>query len=312
MQYIVVGVCTCKRPKMLANCLKSLAEQIVDPSILMEVLVVDNEESPNNRPIYDAVSSHSPHRMHYVHQPRRGISFARNTVLDKASEFGADWIAFIDDDETADPHWVAELLSPEYCDTAVLEGRQCFVHPEAAPFWFVAKPALKDPAKEGTELKTTITANVRFSIKLVEAGLRFNEDLGFMGGEDVDFFTRAREIGFKIKHTSRAVTHEVIHVERVTLLGYAYRQYWYGAADILFLRNSKGIWWVLGRKVPAVVVNIIFGVVEMMISPLFLLRGHVRWRRQFLRGMKKMMKASGRAAALIGFVPRPYRNIVGS
>ena len=312
MEYIVVGVCTCRRPKMLMKCLESLAEQIVAPSIVMEIVVVDNEEAPRNKPISDLVAFYAHPRMHYIHQPRRGISFARNAVLDKASELGADWIAFIDDDEIADPNWIAELLSPDYRDTPVLEGRQCFIRPEAPPFWLVAKPALRDPAKEGKELNTTITANVRFSIELVRAGLRFNEDLGFMGGEDVDFFSRARNLGFRIRHTSRAITHEAIHPERVTLFGYAYREYWYGASDVLSLRNSKGIWWTLGRKLPAVISNMIIGLTEMIISPFFLLRGQLRWKRQFLRGVKKMMKGLGRAAALIGVIPKPYRNVVGS
>ena len=294
------------------KCLQSLAEQIADPSIILEILVVDNEEQPNNKPIFDSVSSYSPYRMHYLHQPKRGISFARNAVLEKAAELAPNWVAFIDDDETAEPNWVIELLSPEYRDTPVLEGRQCFVRPEALPFWFVAKPPLKDPAREGKELKTTITANVRFSIDLVHAGLRFNEDLGFMGGEDVEFFTRARKRGFTIRHTSRAVTHEAIHLERVTLWGFAYREYWYGASDIASLRNARGIWWAIGRRLPVVITNMLIGSVEMMISPVFLVRGTIKWKRQFLRGLKKMMKGLGRAAGLIGVMPKPYRNIVGS
>ena len=56
----------------------------------------------------------------------------------------------------------------------------------------------------------------------------------------------------------------------------------------------------------------LIGGVEMMISPVFLVRGTIKWKRQFLRGLKKMMKGLGRAAGLIGVMPKPYRNIVGS
>ena len=43
----------------------------------------------------------------YVHAPARNISIARNAALDAAQ---APLVAFIDDDETATPLWLAALL----------------------------------------------------------------------------------------------------------------------------------------------------------------------------------------------------------
>src|SRR5262245_55713466 len=193
---VVIGVCTCRRPMMLRACLVSLAAQIAPAGFELSILVVDNEPEPNNRGVADAFRQVCPFPVHYVHQPRRGIAVARNAIIDKAMALGAAWIAMLDDDETAEPDWIVRLMEPEYIDVPVLSGRQILVYPEARPFW--AQDDSKLP-KEGEALPTSTTTNVRFSAALPRSGLRFDEGFGLTGGEDRDYFCRAREMGFDIR-----------------------------------------------------------------------------------------------------------------
>jgi succinoglycan biosynthesis protein ExoM len=139
-QRVAICVCTYRRPQMLQRCLDSLARQVVDKGIEIEIVVVDNEPEPNNRDaVIGFVNEWTAPRFHYVLQPKRGIAAARNATLDEALELNADWIAFIDDDATAASDWIAPLMAPEYRDTPILLGGIIYDCPDAAPFWVTGK-----------------------------------------------------------------------------------------------------------------------------------------------------------------------------
>jgi len=121
-EHLVVGICTYARPVLLTACLESLARQSVPAGLAVSIAVVDNEPQPVRRALVSGFADRCPFPVHYVHQPRRGIAPARNAILDRAGELQADWIAMIDDDETAAPDWIEKLMAPEYRETPVLWG----------------------------------------------------------------------------------------------------------------------------------------------------------------------------------------------
>lgn len=213
---VVVAVCTCCRPVLVANCLTSLAQQQIPQDIAFSILVIDNEAAANNEAAVSKFSEGCPFPVHYIHEPRRGIPMARNAAIRSAVELGADWIAMLDDDETADPDWIAMLMSPEYRDTPILYGRHVVVYPQNCKW--VVRGNKANGYVEGQSLETAGTQNVRFSRSVAES-LSFDESFGFMPGEDVDFFTRARQNGFEIKRTLRAVTRELAHASKITYFG---------------------------------------------------------------------------------------------
>jgi GT2 family glycosyltransferase len=91
-------ICTRDRVDALALCLQRIREQISPPG---EVVVVDNSADGSAR----AVCAADP-AIVYVHEPRPGLSIARNAGLKAASKA---LIAFTDDDVEPHPRWLAEI-----------------------------------------------------------------------------------------------------------------------------------------------------------------------------------------------------------
>ena len=97
---MTVVICTRDRPLGLSATLASLQQQ-TDPDF--QVLVVENGSSPESGRIVEKLGHP---RCEYVVEPRPGLSRARNRALDAVR---ADLVAWIDDDEVADPDWVHRL-----------------------------------------------------------------------------------------------------------------------------------------------------------------------------------------------------------
>lgn len=96
-----VVISTRDRAPQLAGCLKKLAGQDYPD---FEVIVVDNAPTTDE---VQAVVAEAPLDCRYVREDRPGLSWARNAGVAAAH---GDLIAFLDDDEVADPYWLAELL----------------------------------------------------------------------------------------------------------------------------------------------------------------------------------------------------------
>jgi GT2 family glycosyltransferase len=95
---ISLVICTRDRPETLRTCLQSLAKQRSSPG---EVIVVDNSALASAKPICALVSG-----VIYVHEPRPGLSRARNAGVRAAT---GQIIAFTDDDVEPHPGWLAEV-----------------------------------------------------------------------------------------------------------------------------------------------------------------------------------------------------------
>lgn len=304
-----ICICTCKRPMMLGNCLRSLGRMIIPANIEPYIIIIDND--PNGG-AYEAIASFggiSPHLVFALHEPRRGIARARNAALGAAEAMGMDWIAFIDDDETADEGWLAALMAHEYRHVPVLMGRQMPIYPSPLPFWAVPRERRARP--EGRRLDCAYTNNVRFSIDLVKAGLRFDERLGLMGGEDSEFFYAAHRAGFEIRQTQRALTYEVMHPARLSYIAQSQRAYWIAASNLRRGIMARGKARTALTKLHTIPVSMALGAIELAISPLFAVAGLRRFKRRAIAGGANIAKGMGRIAAMLGRLPEPYKHVVG-
>jgi GT2 family glycosyltransferase len=115
--HITVVVCTREHPGELARCLDSL---LVQQYPAFRVLVVDN--APVSGATAEVVSSAARRGpVDYLVEPKAGLSFARNAAVQAAP---GQILAWIDDDEVADPHWLAEVARAlhDHPDADVVSG----------------------------------------------------------------------------------------------------------------------------------------------------------------------------------------------
>jgi GT2 family glycosyltransferase len=96
---LTVIVCTRDRGEALATCLTALEQQSSPPG---EIVVVDNSADANAAGVCAARPT-----VRYVHEPRPGLSFARNAGIAAGS---GRLVAFTDDDVTPRANWTAEIV----------------------------------------------------------------------------------------------------------------------------------------------------------------------------------------------------------
>ena len=211
-----VGVCTFRRPAV-AETLASLARQVLPPGRRLRAIVADNDETPSAQArVREAAATHGL-TVHYVHAPARNISIARNACLDAAS---AGWLAFLDDDETASPGWIAALnAEADHGGWDAVLGPVKAVYGEEAPRWVAAGDFHSTaPVQVGGRILKGYAGNVLIRREAVaQRGLRFDEALGRQGGEDDDFFYRLTDSGGRIGFAPEAVAYEAVPPARASL-----------------------------------------------------------------------------------------------
>ena len=144
-------------------------------------------------------------------------------------EAGGEWVAFFDDDQLAEPDWIAALLALADRRGAKLVGGRVVldlppgVDRPLAPFTRTLLGAsVGMPAERRYDRKTTPGAgNLMVHRSVFAAAGNFDPDLGNRG-EDTDLFLRALDAGFDAWYTPEAVVHHVIPAERLET-AYLYR-----------------------------------------------------------------------------------------
>jgi len=104
---VSIVIPTQRRPEPLARAVRSTFGQTGLAPDALELIVVDNDQTPSARALVEALAAEAPFPVRYVHEPRPGVANARNAGVAQVS--GA-LIAFLDDDEEASPGWLAALV----------------------------------------------------------------------------------------------------------------------------------------------------------------------------------------------------------
>lgn len=219
-----IGICTYRRP-MVVDTLLSLFRLDVPQRVSVRLIVADNDAEPSARALIDSLRERSPFPIRYVHCPKSNISIARNACL---SECEADFLAFIDDDETAPANWLTELLktAQETHADAVL-GPVTALYANDAPGWMKKGDFHSTrPVWVGGEIITGYTCNtlLRMASPAVN-GRRFALSLGQSGGEDTHFFTNMHLDGGRIAYSENALLTEPVPQSRASLMWLAKRRF---------------------------------------------------------------------------------------
>lgn len=216
MNPISICVCTCRRPALLARLLDSLADQ--QGVSELHVVVVDNDPAGSARPVVEqAGACHPELAIDYAIEPIPGISFARNRSVAMAR---GELVAFIDDDEEAELHWLEQLLATlrQSGADAVL-GPVLPVYPEGTPAWVVRSGFFERPrCATGTALAANQCRMGNVLIRRHWLGdTPFDPALARSGGEDSDFFLRIVAAGARVVWCDSASVSELVPPERQKL-----------------------------------------------------------------------------------------------
>lgn len=206
---IDIGVCTFRRPE-LADTLRSLDAMEMPAGFDIRIIVADNDDTPTARDLVAALSRELTVPIHYRHAPARNISIARNACLDAST---ADFVAFIDDDETATPQWLAELVAmAQQSGVAVVLGPVRARYRPDAPDWMRRGDFHSTlPVWVRGEIRTGYTCNVL--LRMGSDSLRsrrFSLARGQTGGEDTEFFDQMHKAGGRIAFAPKAWVDEVV------------------------------------------------------------------------------------------------------
>jgi GT2 family glycosyltransferase len=240
---IAVCVCTCDRVHSLQKLLKVLSDMelgSLEPSELFFV-VVDNRPDGRAQAACNQAQARLPGPLYFAEEPERGISFARNRATSTALAYGADFIAFIDDDDLPRPDWLARLVDRQRLTGADLvhgiwQVPDNLSIPRSLRGIKFLKPPDFDQINRWGSLIGAATCNVLISSKVIEhlgqAGPVFRPEFALTGAGDTDFFIRVRAAGFSIAIARESIVFRDWTAERLTWRGVLRRAFRIGSTSM--------------------------------------------------------------------------------
>jgi succinoglycan biosynthesis protein ExoM len=222
---ISVCICTYRRPSGLEECLRSIWRQEV--SVPFEVVVVDDDPRQGAavcaammQPLF--AQKNVPFT--YLRAGHRNIALARNAAV--AQSHGS-LIAFIDDDEKADPCWLECLATTlrTYGADAVI-GSVIPLFPDGFPDWIRRSGIFHRPCPPtGVRLQSRDCRTGNVLARREMFATPFEAQLGRIGGEDTLLFRQMERAGAVIRSCAEAVVYETQEVCRCSLQWQIRREY---------------------------------------------------------------------------------------
>ena len=224
---ITVIICTYDRCQSLKKTIESVSAQTLSNACAWEILVVDNNSSDETRQVVEDFRSKYPERFRYICESQQGVSRARNAGILAAR---GKILAFIDDDETADPKWLEKLTSNLHSgEWAGAGGRVLPPSDFSPPGWLSLKSSFAkgplaafDLGSEAGQLnEPPFGANMAFRREVFGKLGSFRTDLGRTGNnlisnEDTEFGRRVMAAGLYLRYEPSAVTFHPVESRRLT------------------------------------------------------------------------------------------------
>lgn len=297
MSDVVIAIASFRRPKGLARLLKGIGA--LDTDAKVTVLVADNDDAGRQ-----AMRVCADHRANYrwpldaILVAERGIASARNALVARVLErHPCDFVAMLDDDEVPEAGWLDALLRMQKHTAADAVGgtvKRVFERDPGA--WAMHCDGVSDVIyPDGPIANLENTANLLLRRSLLEAmpGPWFDTAFSFTGGEDRDFFVRAKQAGARFAWAADAVVKDFVPPSRANLRWALSRAYSAGNSDMrVFLKHGPDFAAKLneaGRIVGALLLNPVLFVI-LAFDP----NRRVRPLRKFARALGKIAAISGR------------------
>jgi len=233
-------ICTHNREQYLGAAIDSLLEQDFSS---YEVIVVDNGSSDRTPAIVEAKLSNP--RLRYLHEPKLGLSIARNAGFQAAK---GEILAYLDDDAIASPGWLTALWEA-YQDNdnlAIAGGKVTLIWPEntTPPPWLSEGLAGNLGAYNLGEERTLITQpgltprGLNYSIRrsFLEQIGGFDVNLGRVGknllsNEELHMTELALNQGWQVAYLPKAIVAHNVAPERLHKSWFLQRGWWQGVSE---------------------------------------------------------------------------------
>ncbi len=301
---IVVCVPCFRRPEHLRRTLRSLADQRTDRRFA--VVMVENDASAcGSVPVAGEFLQGGGLSGLCVVEPRQGNCHAINAAFETAQTIfpAASYCLMIDDDEIASPDWLEEMVrSAEETGADVIGGPVLQRFDDEVKQGLQRHPAFR-PAYDASGPVPIIYGCGNCLIKRSTfdrlSSPAFDPRFNFLGGGDVDFFTRCRRSGMKFHWVAEAVITETVPDNRTRASWIALRGLRIGAINYHVQRKVAQTPWLrvrLGTKVLAQLPLSLFRAVRLYLT-----------ERRTLIALHPMIVAAGGLLAAFGIEPQPYK-----
>lgn len=279
---VLVCVTTCLRPKMLAALLESLAATKLPPAHEVRLLVLDNDANKSAEAVFAGQTF--PFSARYAVEPTRGLCAVRNRALDEAKAEKADFLAFVDDDQTVDENWLCALLDGmEESGADAINGFVEDIYENGKPWWVRPNKMQREAGVKKVHDGLAIGLSLMKSRLFWD--LRFDMRFNFVGAEDYDYSTRALRRGFVMAVTGKAYAKSIVPPEGATLRNYFRTQWQRQTGYVLSHRLADGYWKTL-RFLPK-------GAVKFCKGLLYCVLGLLLGKKVLAKGIKNLVAGSG-------------------
>lgn len=301
---IIVCIPTFRRPAGLKRTLESLAAQA--QAERFAVIVVENDaEKLEGKEVAEAMFASLALSGIAIIERKQGNCSAINTAFRTARDGfpAAEFFLMIDDDEEASPTWLAGMIKTARSSGADLVGGpvvRCFVG--NAPSSLQKHPLFYSTiTRSGATGSLHGTGNCLIRRRVLDAigeptlDPRFN----FLGGGDMDFFTRCRLKGFKSYWNEDAKVFETVPAQRTKAQWVLRRSITTGVINYTIDQKRypglRGGAWLLLKNLVSL------AIAPFRAAKALLATGH------WLSASHPLCLSIGRNLAALGLAPTPYK-----
>ncbi len=297
----VVCIPTFRRPDWLKRTLASVAQQVTEFGFA--VVVVDNDAA---NPVGADIAREFLQEKDLPHavfvEENQGNVFAINRAFGEAmtSFPDAEFFLMIDDDEMALPGWLARIVDLARRERADIVGGPVLRQFEGEasegirqhPLFF----SIDGPSRQLDQIHGSGNCLMRRHVFETLGTPFFDPRFNFLGGGDMDFFTRCRKAGFSTWWCADAVVHEFVPAARISPGFLMTRSIRTGSINYVIDR-TRGM-----PAAKAVLKNVVSFALSFIRAAVLLAK-----TRRMLPASHPILVSIGRTYAALGFLPEPYK-----
>lgn len=303
ISYVLLSLCTFKRPNIFRKCLESIANLELPQNIKVGLLIIDNDEMASAKNLVDEYREILNFDIHYFVEQKRGLSNARNRLISEAVNINASHIAMFDDDILLPEKWLVNYIDYYNKDeNAIIITAASYSKFTEKPPKYIEKNDLfkcSTTKKTGSIRKDAASGNVFFPVSIItELNLDFNNEYVFMGGEDGKFFEEASNKGAKIVWCNDCFNWELNGIDKINVSWIIKRSHYNGFSAA---RNAVKRKKIFGKNLYTIRQLLSF-VINCMLIPLSIFGG----KTFFVNMLGFTAKSFGRLQGAIQTKPLNY------